>query len=125
MKNHLLAIVAFVFGVAGFASAEELLLKLDYRVKANRSYQTNFKRVNDGPVAVNRIRLATRGEYCNLMISKVEYLVRNHSVAQRAVYTGWSGTYDIPAGVMSSVNVHFRQTQYRHADCELLVYGVY
>ncbi len=124
MKKNLLAILAVTFGVSGLASADQLLLQLNYRVKANRDYQTNFKRIANFPIYVNTIRLATRGEYCNLTINKVEYLTQNHTVAQRAYHSGYGAEYIIPAGRASSVNIHFRQTTYRRADCELLVYGV-
>jgi len=122
MKRNLLALVLTVFSLGAAANAEEVLLKFDYSVRANRNYQTKFFRVNGYPRYVKRIRIATRGDYCKLSLSEVEFLNREGAYAQQAIYTGYPGIYEIPMGVLRSVNIHFRQTTYRKAICEILVY---
>jgi len=122
MNRTFFALTLTVFSFCVTANADELLLKLDYSVRANRSYQTKFFRVNGYPRNLNLIRIATRGDYCKLQLSGVEFLAYQGDYAREATFSGLPGVYNIPGGVLRSINIKFRQTTYRKANCQILVY---
>lgn len=121
----ILTSLLFIFAMqANTAFADDaLLLKFDYVTQANVPYETNFYRVPGAPLRVSYIAVKISGTYCNLVIDGLQYTSYEGGYAYVAQPVGLQAQYEIPGGVVSSINVRFHQTKWNGADCSLYVYN--
>lgn len=100
---------------------EQQLLSLDYRVTANRPYQTDFYRVQGAPFSTSYVSIQQSGQYCDLRIEGVQYTRFEGDQANAAFSVGNQAIYKIQAGAVYGINVLFHQETWSYADCTLIV----
>lgn len=115
----------FVFVAAFLAVAAQarlpLLNEFSYgNVQSGRPYSTGLYRVQNAEVYTKKIRIETKGRYCNLDITGVEYTRYNGDFTRPAEPAGGM-EFTIPEGRVSALNVHFVQREYTNVDCTLRI----
>lgn len=121
MKSALLGLASLalvsVGSIASTANADQLLAAFNFRLDANRDYQTSMTPVLGGPQYVQSIRTVVYGNYCLINATDLQFTQTATGPIYRSL-PQLGGVFAVNSQV-AAINFFFSQSRYRDVDCRI------